>query len=187
MLTQLCPTLCEPMDCSPPGSSVHGIVKARILEGVSRPSSRGYSSNSYVFCISRGVLYHRATRGSPGFLPTLYIFFSSAAGGRESESSADLGNLRVRVCQRHRLACSPRVSLLSTSFMAVSVCSIQRPLFHIMPLSSISSKAENPGTASEVLCKLKGVTRISVLPFSSLLVELLFKSCVASPWNCMMP
>ena len=29
---QLCPTLCDPMDCSPPGSSVHGIFQARVLE-----------------------------------------------------------------------------------------------------------------------------------------------------------
>lgn len=71
--------------------------------------------------------------------------------------------------------------------MAVSVCSRQQPLFHIMSLSSISSKSENPGMASEVLCKLKGVTRISVLLLSGLLVELLFKSCVASPWKCVMP
>ena len=34
-----CPTLCNPMDCSPPGSSVHGILQARILEWVARPSS----------------------------------------------------------------------------------------------------------------------------------------------------
>ena len=32
--TQLCPALCNPMDCSPPGSSVHGIFQARILEWV---------------------------------------------------------------------------------------------------------------------------------------------------------
>ena len=31
-VTQLCPTLSNPMDCSPPGSSVHGIFKARVLE-----------------------------------------------------------------------------------------------------------------------------------------------------------
>ena len=31
-VTQLCPTLLEPMDCSPPGSSVHGIFQARVLE-----------------------------------------------------------------------------------------------------------------------------------------------------------
>ena len=38
---QLCPTLCDPMDCGPPGSSVHGIFQARILEWVVMPSSRG--------------------------------------------------------------------------------------------------------------------------------------------------
>ena len=37
---QPCPTLCDPMDCSPPGSSVHGILQARILEGVAIPFSR---------------------------------------------------------------------------------------------------------------------------------------------------
>ena len=34
---------CDPMDCSPPGSSVHGILQARILERVATPSSRGSS------------------------------------------------------------------------------------------------------------------------------------------------
>ena len=37
---QLCLTVCDPMDCSPPGSSVHGIFQARILEWVVIPSSR---------------------------------------------------------------------------------------------------------------------------------------------------
>ena len=34
LVTQLCLTLCDPMDCSPPGFSVHGILQARILEWV---------------------------------------------------------------------------------------------------------------------------------------------------------
>ena len=42
-LLQSCLTLCDPMDCSPPGSSVHGIFHARILEWVAMPSSMGYS------------------------------------------------------------------------------------------------------------------------------------------------
>ena len=33
-VAQSCPTLCDPVDCSPPGSSVHGILQARILEWV---------------------------------------------------------------------------------------------------------------------------------------------------------
>ena len=39
-LLQSCLTLCDPMDCSLPGSSVHGILQARVLEGVAMPSSR---------------------------------------------------------------------------------------------------------------------------------------------------
>ena len=37
LVTQLCPSLCDPMDRSPPGSSVHGILQARILEWVACP------------------------------------------------------------------------------------------------------------------------------------------------------
>ena len=57
-------TLCDPMDHSPPGSSVHGILQARILEWVTMPSFRESSqcrdgiSISYVFCIDLQVLYH---------------------------------------------------------------------------------------------------------------------------------
>ena len=42
-VAQSCPTLCDPMYCSPPGSSVHGILQARILEWVAISSSRGSS------------------------------------------------------------------------------------------------------------------------------------------------
>ena len=61
---QLYLTLCNLMDCSPPGSSVHGILQARILEWVAMPSSRGSAQTrdrtclSYVSCIDRWVLYH---------------------------------------------------------------------------------------------------------------------------------
>ena len=41
---QSCPAFCNLMDCSPPGSSVHGILQERILEWVAMPSSWGYSS-----------------------------------------------------------------------------------------------------------------------------------------------
>ena len=39
-VAQSCPTLCDPVDCSPPGSSVHGILQARILEWVAISFSR---------------------------------------------------------------------------------------------------------------------------------------------------
>ena len=56
--------LCNPMDCSPPGSSDYGILQARILEWVAMPSSRGSSQPrdrtviSYVSYIVRWILYH---------------------------------------------------------------------------------------------------------------------------------
>ena len=40
-VAQSCPTLCDPMDCSPPGSSIHGILQARVLEWVASAFSAG--------------------------------------------------------------------------------------------------------------------------------------------------
>ena len=54
-VTQSCPSLCNPRDYSLPGSSVHGILQARILEWVAMLSSKGSSSprdQTHVFCIS---------------------------------------------------------------------------------------------------------------------------------------
>ena len=61
---QLCLTLCDPMDCSSPGSFVHGILQPRILEWIAMLFSRGSSWSrdrifiSYFCCIGRWVLYH---------------------------------------------------------------------------------------------------------------------------------
>ena len=55
--------LCNPMDCSLPGSSVHGIFQATILEWVSMLSSRGSSQPkdgtrvSFISCIDKQILY----------------------------------------------------------------------------------------------------------------------------------
>ena len=45
VLSRFNPTLCSHVNCSPPGSSVHGILQARILEWVAMPSSRGSSQS----------------------------------------------------------------------------------------------------------------------------------------------
>ena len=64
VLIQLCPTLCDPMNYSLPGSSVHEILQARILEWVAIASPKGSSQPrdrihiSYVSCLCRRVLYH---------------------------------------------------------------------------------------------------------------------------------
>ena len=69
--SKLSPTLCDPMNCSPQSSSVHGILQARKLEWVTVPSFRGsswirdWTHISYLSCISRQVLYHLHHLGSP--------------------------------------------------------------------------------------------------------------------------
>ena len=68
---QLCLILCDPVDCSPPGSSVYGIFQARILEWVTISYSRGSSwprDQTHVFCascIGKQILYHCSTRETP--------------------------------------------------------------------------------------------------------------------------
>ena len=73
ILSQLWLTLSDPMDCSPSGSSVHGILWARTLEWVAVPSSRGSSRPrdqthvSYVSCIGRRVSLPTETLRKPSF------------------------------------------------------------------------------------------------------------------------
>ena len=70
--------LCDSMDCSPPGSSVHGILQARIREWLTMPSSRGLPCpppgdlpnlwlelTSHISCIGRRVLYHECHLEGP--------------------------------------------------------------------------------------------------------------------------
>ena len=65
-----CVRLCNPIDCSPPGSSVHGNSPGKNTEWVAMPSSRGSSPPrdrtriSYVSCIGRWVLYHERHVGT---------------------------------------------------------------------------------------------------------------------------
>ena len=61
---QLCLTICNPLDCSLPGASVHEVLQARILEWLAMPSSRGSSwprDWTHVSCIGRQVLYYNTT------------------------------------------------------------------------------------------------------------------------------
>ena len=68
LVDQSCLTLCSPVDCSPPGSSVHGILQTKILEWVTMPSSRGIfltqeSNPGLLHCMQ--ILYSVSHQGSP--------------------------------------------------------------------------------------------------------------------------
>ena len=76
LAAQSCLTLCDPMDCNPPGSSVYGILQARILEWVAIPFSRGSSwpkDWTQVSCIAGGF-FTAEPPGKPQTSKYLYLF-----------------------------------------------------------------------------------------------------------------
>ena len=104
LVAQSCPTLCDPMDCSLQGSSVHGIFQARILEWVAMPSSRGSSQPrdwTSISCTGGRILYpwaaweaqkvqyrlksRRSTSASPGGPLKLQVL-KPRPGPKESET-----------------------------------------------------------------------------------------------------
>ena len=87
----------HPMDWSPPGSSVHGIPQARILEWVSIPFSRGCSRLrdwTFVSCIGRWILYHWAT---------WEFTFSNRCNSKYEDSSASFWGIGfiIPMCYRN--------------------------------------------------------------------------------------
>ena len=78
-VTQLCVTLCDPMDCSPPVSFVRGILQARILEWVAISFSRGSPwprDQTHVSCIGKQILYPCANLDRHSKLsPASIVFF----------------------------------------------------------------------------------------------------------------
>ena len=95
---------CDPIDCSPPGSSVHGIFQARILEWVALPSSRGSSPT----CVLWFDLLHLT---SPALADGFFI--TSATWDMTSKSQAS----STQTCpsfSRHQMSSFPPHSALST-------------------------------------------------------------------------
>ena len=101
-VAQRCLTFCSPMDCSPPGSSVHGILQARILDWVAISSCRGASRSrdqtliSFGFCTRRGILYQQSHLGSPIhniYRETDKSFPGGSAGEESACNAGDLGSI----------------------------------------------------------------------------------------------
>ena len=94
-------TLCNPMDCSPPRSSVHRIFQARVLVWVAMPSSRGSSRPrdrthvSYVSCIGRWVLYHLCHLGSPSGKGVAWKGIGQVLEERRGKSKSGMGGYRI--------------------------------------------------------------------------------------------
>ena len=95
-VAQSCPTLCYPVECSPPGSSVYGIFHARILEWVAVSFSRGSSQprdRTQVSCITGRCFNLWATREALGHMVVLFLVFK--------ESSILFSIVTVSICSYH--------------------------------------------------------------------------------------
>ena len=78
-VTQLCPTLCNPIDCSQPGSSVHGILQARTLEWVAIPFSGYFPNPRTEPTFPTLILCRLSHQGSPRILEWVAYPFSSGS------------------------------------------------------------------------------------------------------------
>ena len=78
LVAQLCPTLCDPMDYSPPGSSVHGILQARILEWVVYSLTLEDLSDSGIEFGSPALQANSLQSEPPGFFKHLQLTQNSA-------------------------------------------------------------------------------------------------------------
>ena len=146
---QSCLTLCDPMDCSPPGSSVHGNLQARIQEWFPISFSRGSSQprdQTHILCIVSWILNHWATREATiknhntCETSVLLLFFQSSLNNANPSasqvSSADLQAHtekwlpRVRVTRDQKPCCWANLLFLldwsaqiATIFISEDECS----------------------------------------------------------------
>ena len=108
-LLQACLSLCNPMDCSPPDSSVHGIFRARILDWFAISFSRGSSqpkdgtSLSCVSCISRQILHCWAIRETPSWQSAHSLMNSLAVHPGMPEAGLQGPFMGVRTSHEWRL------------------------------------------------------------------------------------
>ena len=129
-LLQPCLTLCNPMDCSPPGSSVHGILLARTLEWVALPSSKGSSRPRDWICISY-VLHWQADSlplmppGKPNRLCILYILEKPTIFPSSESSFSELTQLVTNCvgfpCRQVILLDINQVSYKLTPYLILSI------------------------------------------------------------------
>ena len=116
-VAQSCPTLRDPMDCSPPGSSVHGIIQARILEQEVVPFSR---------LLVRGINKKFGINKRKENYTKMY--------------TAIFMHLYKTACEKNLLLCAKKSHVCSPpSFILLTSCWLSSPTFFTLPLGSYNS------------------------------------------------
>ena len=119
LVAQLCPTLCHPLGCSPPGSSVHGILQAEYWSGLPGPPP-GDLPNLGIEPMSPALAGGFLTAGPPGD-----IFHQEASAPLQLSAPLNLSSLR-----NHASLSSPSDSeALHVLLFSLSVLSREHPLY----------------------------------------------------------
>ena len=116
---QLCPTLCDPVDCSPPHFSVHGILQGRILECVAMPSPRGSSQPRDQTHISCGSCF--ASK-----------FFTTEPSGKSTEKGTD--HKCIAWLTFTKWASHITITKIKEENIAVSWTTLPRPILSVTTL-----------------------------------------------------
>ena len=104
LVTKLCLTICDPMDCSPPGSSVHGISQARILEWVAIYSK--FLPNPWIKPASAALVGSVFTTEPPGIdNTTIVIMILQSVGTLETWVKDSRLRVCIRIPKGHEWAC----------------------------------------------------------------------------------
>ena len=147
-----CPTLCDCMDCSPPGSSVHGILQARILEGVAVSFSRGSSQprdQTQFSHIAGGFLTVWATR-EPWILEWVaypYSRYHPDPGIKPGSPALQADSLPAELPGNSILVLKAKILRLST---------------HFLPHSLLPTKKDWKETAQNLINVIKSLITIKI-------------------------
>ena len=172
-LLQLCLIRCDPMDCSPPGSSVHGSLQARILEWVAMPSSRGSSRpRDWILslmspALAAGVLDHQHHLGS----------WPPAPPGKPMSSVAVYKN--VFVTKHFLLAAQASHGTETSNVVAFEL--IIKSLFNIFRISTLFEKVHFYNKDEEVKKKWIIFPKVSFFLTSNYHFVALFLSVIVIP------
>ena len=92
LVAQSCPTVCNPMDCSPQSRSVRGILQARILERIAAPSSGDLPDQGLNLGLLhyRQILYHPSHQASPSKLNCAFKSLTSVSISSTPEQSKNI-------------------------------------------------------------------------------------------------
>ena len=142
LVAKSCPTLCNPMDCRPPGSSVQGILQARILEWVAISFSRGSSPPR-----DRTSVSYIADSLPPG-KPSL------------SKDANNSNSLRVLLQSLNKIVYLSTVQHLAIEKAQLNTCLTTKSCLTLPPSGTATCQAPPPFSISQSLLKLMSVESV---------------------------